>query len=101
MLIIVFQYSSAYQVIVLRVVDGVEELPADYKSQLDGSNKDGLSFYVAAEIENSPAYEKSWKFTIGDGNSYGRFVNKELKRGDDYVVYQRAITVGNGVSNFR
>ena len=96
-----FSYSSAYQVIVLRVVDGVEELPTDYKSQLNGSKKDRLSFYVAAEIENSPAYERSWKFTIGDGNSYGRFVNKELKRGDDYVVYQRAITVGNGVSNFR
>ena len=101
MLIIVFQYSSAYQVIVLRVVDGVEELPADYKSQLDGSNKDGLSFYVAAEIENSQVHEKSWNFTIGDGNSYGRFVNKELKRGDDYIVYQRAITEGNSVSNFR
>ena len=96
-----FSYSSAYQVIILRVVDSVEELPTDYKSQLDGSNKDELSFYVAAEIENSPLYEKSWKFTVGDGNSYGPFVNKELKRGDDYVVYQRAITVGNGVSNFR
>ena len=100
MLIIVFQYSSAYQVIVLRVVDGVEELPTDYKSQLDGSNKDGLTFYVAAEIENSPLYEKPWKFTVGDGNSYGPFVNKELKRGDNYIVYQRAITNNNGVSEF-
>ncbi|XP_027042748.1 receptor-type tyrosine-protein phosphatase epsilon-like [Pocillopora damicornis] len=87
---------SAYQVIVLRVVDGVEELPTDYKSQLDGSNKDGLTFYVAAEIENSPLYEKPWKFTVGDGNSYGPFVNKELKRGDNYIVYQRAITNVNG-----
>ena len=100
MLIIVFHYSSAYQVIVLRVVDGLEELPTDYKSQLNGSNKDGLSFYVAAEIENSPLYEKSWKFTVGDGNSYGPFVNKELKRGDNYIVYQRAITNNNGVSEF-
>ena len=100
LLIIVFHYSSAYQVIVLRVVDGLEELPTDYKSQLNGSNKDGLSFYVAAEIENSPVHEKSWNFTIGDGNSYGLFVNKELKRGDDYIVYQRAVTVDDGVSEF-
>ena len=99
-LIIVFHYSSAYQVIVLRVVDGLEELPTDYKSQLNGSNKDGLSFYVAAEIENSPVHEKSWNFTIGDGNSYGLFVNKELKRGDDYIVYQRAVTEDDGVSEF-
>ena len=100
LLIIVFHYSSAYQVIVLRVVDGLEELPTDYKSQLNGSNKDGLSFYVAAEIENSPVHEKSWNFTIGDGNSYGLFVNKELKRGDDYIVYQRAVTEDDGVSEF-
>ena len=95
-----FSYSSAYQVIVLRVVDGVEELPTDYKSQLNGSKKDRLSFYVAAEIENSPAYEKSWKFTVGDGKSYGAFVNNELTRGENYIVYQRALTDYNGVSKF-
>ncbi|PFX14896.1 Tyrosine-protein phosphatase Lar, partial [Stylophora pistillata] len=87
---------SAYQVIVLRVVDGVETLPAEYKSQLEDSNKDSLNFYVAADIENIPVYEKSWKFTVGDGNRYGKFINKKLERGDDYIIYQRAITEHEG-----
>lgn len=98
--IIVFHSSSAYQVIVLRVVGGVETLPAEYKSQLEDSNKDSLNFYVAAEIENIPVFEKSWKFTVGDGNRYGKFINKKLERGDDYIIYQRAITEHEGVSNF-
>ncbi|XP_022777767.1 protein sidekick-1-like, partial [Stylophora pistillata] len=87
---------SAYQVIVLRVVDGVEKLPTEYKSQLEDSNKDSLNFYVAAEIENIPVFETSRKFTVGDGNPYGKFVNKKLERGDYYIIYQRAITEHEG-----
>lgn len=57
-------------------------------------------FYIAAEIENDPVREKPWKFTVGDGKSYGTFINKELKRGKIYFAYQRAITRFNGVSKF-
>ena len=89
-----FEYFSAYQVIVLKVADGVEELPSDYNSQL----KDEGNFYVAAEIENDPVYGESWKFTVGDGKSYGTYVNKELTGREDYIVYQRAITNHKNVS---
>lgn len=43
-------------------------------------------------MKNNPVHEKSWKFTGGDGKSYGAFVNNELTRGEDYIVYQRALT---------
>jgi len=57
-----------------------------------------LNFYIAAEILNDPVYEESWKFNVGDDNMYGSFVNKELEKGEDYVVFQRAVTHDNGVS---
>ena len=43
-------------------------------------------------------YEKSWKFTIGDGTTHGGFVNKALERGEEYVIFQRALTRDNDVS---
>ena len=96
-----FFYFSAYQVIVLKVVDGAKQLPDEYDSKLKDANdtdKDNLNFYIAAEILNDPVYEESWKFNVGDDNMYGSFVNKELEKGEDYVVFQRAVTHGNGVS---
>ena len=95
-------HFSAYQVIVLKVVDGAEELPDDYDSKLKGANnvsKGILNFYIAAEIPNVPVYEESWKFNVGDGNMYGDFVNKGLEAGEDFVVFQRAVTRDNDVSN--
>ena len=92
---------SAYQVIVLKVVDGAKQLPDDYDSKLKDANdtdKDNLNFYVAAEILNVPVYEESWKFTIGDDETYRAYVKKGLERGEDYVVYQRAVTYDNDVS---
>ena len=44
-------------------------------------------------------YEESWKFNVGDGNMYGGFVNKGLEAGEDFVVFQRAMTHDNDVSN--
>ena len=94
-----FLHFSAYQVIVLKVTDGVGELPNDYDSKLkDNANKDNLNFYIAAEIGNNPVHEKSWKFYVGDDQKYGAYVNKRLDRGADYVVYQRAVTYDKNVS---
>ena len=91
-----FLHFSAYQVIVLKVTDGVEELPNDYDSKLkDNAN---IDFYIAAEIGNNPVHEKSWKFYVGDDKKYGAYVNKRLERGADYVVYQRAVTYDKDVS---
>ncbi len=90
---------SAYQVIVLKVTGGVEELPDDYDSKLkDNANKDNLNFYLAAEIENNPVREESWEFSIGDDKKYGAYINKGLERGEKYVVYQRAVTIDKDVS---
>ena len=92
---------STYQVIVVKVADGVEELPGDYGSKLKNFNdakKDNLNFYVAAEIGNDPVRDKSWKFTVGDEKTYGTYTNEGLKSGEDYIVYQRAITRENNVS---
>jgi len=95
----VFIYFSAYQVIVLKVVEGAEDLPNDYDSKLkDANNANEENFYIAAEIPNVPAYKKCWKFSVGDENMYGGFVNKELERGEEYVVFQRALTRDSDVS---
>ena len=94
-----FLHFSAYQVIVLRVTDGVEDLPDDYDSKLkDKSNKDNLNFYIAAELKNNPVHEESWEFTVGDKEKHGAYENKELERGEQYVIYQRAITLDKSVS---
>lgn len=96
-----FIHFSAYQVIVLKIVDGAKDLPDDYDSKLkDASDTDkgNLNFYIAAEILNVPVYEESWKFTIGDDKTYRAYVNKGLERGEDYVFYQRAVTHDNDVS---
>ena len=87
--------------IVLKVVDGAKELPDNYDSKLkdaNNTNKGHLNFYVAAEIQNVPVYEESWQFNVGDEKTYGRFINKGLERGEDFVVFQRAVTRDNDVS---
>ena len=101
-MLLLLLYFSAYQVIVLKVVNEAEELPDGYDSKLkDASNTDeeNLNFYIAAEIGNDPVYEKSWEFTVGDGTTHGGFVNKPLERGKEYVIFQRAVTQDNDVSN--
>ncbi|XP_022810088.1 receptor-type tyrosine-protein phosphatase S-like [Stylophora pistillata] len=89
---------SAYQVIVRKVCDCYQEPPRDFDLKLKDlkrNNDTFYPFYVAAEIKNNPVHDKSWKFTVGDGKSYGAFVNKELTRGESYIVYQRALTIHN------
>ena len=43
-------------------------------------------------------YKESWKFTVGDNTTHGGFVNKALERGEEYVIFQRALTRDNDVS---
>ena len=86
---------SAYQVIVLKVADGVEELPNNYDSKLKAASdakKENVNFYIAAEIDNFPLINKPQKFTVGDGNRTKEFVNEELEKGENYIVYERALT---------
>ena len=81
----------------------MEDLPIDFASKMKDSNSvetGNLNFYVAAETENFPGNEMSWEFSVGDGKTYGAYRNKELKIGEDYIVYQRAMTYDNDVSNF-
>ena len=86
---------SAYQVIVLKVADGVKELPDNYDSTLKAVSDgkiENVNFYIAAEIENDPLLSKPRKFTVGDGNKFKEFVNEELEKGENYIVYERALT---------
>ena len=101
LILLLLLHFSAYQVIVLKVVDGAEHLPDNYVSKLKDSNngnKDNLNFYITAEIQNVPVYEKSWEFTVGDDKMYEGFVNKPLERGEEYVIFQRAVTQDKDVS---
>ena len=43
-------------------------------------------------------YNKSWKLIVGDDTTHGGFVNKALERGEEYVIFQRALTRDNDVS---
>ena len=101
LILLLLLHFSSYQVIVLKVVDGVEHLPDDYVSKLKDSNnanKDNLNFYITAEIQDVPVYEKSWKFIVGDDKMYEGIVNKPLERGEEYVIFQRAVTRDKDVS---
>ena len=96
-----FLNFSAYQVIVLKILDGAEKLPDDYDSKLTDANsarEENLNFYITAEIGNDPLHGKSWEFTVGDDTAQGAFVNKALERGEEYVIFQRAMTRDNDVS---
>ena len=104
LILLLVLHFSTYQVIVLKVVDGVESLPDNYVSKLKDSNnasKDNLNFYITAEIQNVPVYEKSWEFTVGDDKMYEGFVNKPLERGEEYVIFQGAVTRDRDVSKFK
>ena len=93
-----FPTFSSYQVIVLKVTDGVEKLPDDYAERLNSASVEKLNFYIAAEIDNVPVHVTSWKFTVGNEQPYKEYMNKKLENGQEYVVYQRAITRDNNVS---
>ena len=98
-MLLLLLHFSAYQVIVLKIVNGVEKLPDDFDSKLkDGNNANEENFYITAEIPNNPVFEKSWEFTVGNGTTHGGFVNKALERGEEYIIFQRALTKDNGVS---
>jgi len=43
-------------------------------------------------------FEKSWEFTVGNGTTHRGFVNKALERGEEYIIFQRAMTKDNEVS---
>ena len=88
--IILFVPFSTYQVIVLK-----DEANAE---NLKNVSKENLNLNIAAEINNNPVREASWEFTIGDKRKYGAYVNEELERGQEYIVYQRAVTRLKNVS---
>ena len=92
---------SAYQVIVLKVVNDDEVLSTEDASKLKDANsasESNLNFYIAAEINNDPVHERPWEFTVGDNKNIGAYVNSALQKGQVYIVYQRAITPANNVS---
>ena len=89
---------SSYQVIVLKVVDGVENLPDDYPQRLNSAADAKINFYIAAELKNTPVHETAWEFTVGNEKDYEGHVNKKLDRGQVYIVYQKAITHDASVS---
>ena len=98
LILLLVLHFSAYQVIVLKVVDGVESLPDNYDSKLkdsDNSNKENLNFYITAEIQSVLMVQK---FTVGDDKTYESFVNKALEKGEEYVIFQRAVTQDKDVS---
>ena len=43
-------------------------------------------------------HKESWEFTVGDDNTYEGFVNKPLEIGEEYAIFQRALTHDNDVS---
>ena len=43
-------------------------------------------------------YKKSWKLIVGDDTTLGGFVNKALEKGEEYVIFQRAVTRDKDVS---
>ena len=88
--IILFIPFSTYQVIVLK--DGANA------ENLRNVSKENLNLNIAAEINNNPVREASWEFTIGDKRKYGAYVNEELEREQEYIVYQRAVTRLKNVS---
>ena len=90
-----FHFSSAYQVIVLKVADCKKNLPTDFDSKLknsEGASQYNIDFYVSAEISNDPVQKTTWKFTVGDEKNYGAYKNTALQQGEDYIVFQRALT---------
>ena len=98
MILLLVLHFSTYQVIVLKVVDGAEHLPDNYDSKLkdsDNSNKENLNFYITAEIQSVLVVQI---FTVGDDKMYKSFVNKALEKGEEYVIFQRAVTRDKDVS---
>lgn len=36
--------------------------------------------------------DKPWKFTVGDGEKTANYINGRLESGENYIVYERALT---------
>ena len=77
------------------MADSNENLPPDFDSKLknsEGASQSNIYFYISAEISNDPVYETTWKFIVGDEKNYGSYKNTALQQGEDYIVFQRALT---------
>ena len=77
------------------MADGNETLPPDFHSKLKNSeeaSQSNIDFYISAEISNDPAQKTTWEFTVGDEENYGAYKNTALQQGEDYIVFQRALT---------
>lgn len=79
-------FLSFYQVFVL---------PAEGIVVFDCSDPSGdlksSSLYIAAQI-NAKNVGTEMNFTVGDGLSYGGFLNVPLKNGRDYYVFLRTVS---------
>ena len=77
------------------MADGNETLPPDFDSKLKNSeeaSQSNIDFYISAEISNDPVQETTWEFTVGDEKNYKAYKNTALQQGEDYIVFQRALT---------
>ena len=77
------------------MADGNETLPPDFDSKLknsDGALQSDIDFYISAEIRNVPVQKTTWEFTIGDEENHEGYKNTALQQGEDYIVFQRALT---------
>ena len=81
-----------------------KNLPPDFDSKLknsEGASQYNIDFYVSAEISNDPVQKTTWKFTVGDEKNYGAYKNTALQQGEDYIVFQRALTNKSSLAESR
>ena len=79
----------------MKVADGNENLPPDFDSKLknpEGASQSNIDFYISAEIRNDPVQKTTWEFTVGDEENHEGYKNTALQQGEDYIVFQRALT---------
>lgn len=80
-------FLSFYQVFVLPA-EGIVVFDC---SDPSGDLKSSSSLYIAAQI-NAKNVGTEMNFTVGDGLSYGGFLNVPLKNGRDYYIFLRAVS---------
>lgn len=88
---------SAYRVLVIFIDIGIvrefdETLLGDYQKSLD----DGSNFYVAAQLE---PFDRPRRFTVGDGQRYGGFLNAPLPKGSHVHIAVGVVSEQDGVES--
>lgn len=72
--------------IVIHFVDDelIHDFDASLLTSFQKAQDDGLSYYIAAEIE--PFHEDKKTFTVGDGFTYGRYFNPPLPNRHFHII---------------